>query len=124
MKITVNQLRRIIKEEVARVLSEAEGQVTAPSAWVFTKGPVPGLEIDDRVVLVVWKVEGDTAYYSLYMPEVPKIRDPQDPEHVWPNAYSALRDGLQVEDLPQADGFGGQAMKMPVDQLVQVAKPF
>jgi hypothetical protein len=126
MKLSVNQLRRIIKEEVGRVLNEAEGQVTAPSAWVVTKGPIPGVRPgqEEGVVLVVHKVEGDKAYYGFYTPEAPKIRDPKNQERVWPNAYSALKDGLQVEDLLQASGgFRGQAMNLPVDQLVQVAKP-
>ena len=120
MKLITETWNRFVNEEVG-------GQVTAPSAWVVTKGPVPGLKAGegDGVVLVVWKVEGDTAYYSLYMPEAPKIRDPKNQERVWPNAYSALRDGLQVEDLLQASaGFRGQAMNLPVDQLAQVAKPF
>jgi|DEB19_MinimDraft_3_1074340.scaffolds.fasta_scaffold03758_5 hypothetical protein len=120
MKLITETWNRFVNEEVG-------GQVTAPSAWVVTKGPVPGLMAgqESGVVLVVWKVEGDIAYYSLYKPDAPIIRDPKDQKRVWPSAFSALRDGLQVEDLLQASaGFRGQAMNLPVDQLVQVAKPF
>jgi hypothetical protein len=119
MKLTASHLRRIIKEEVSRMLMEAE-EIQAPSAWAVRKGPIPGINPGHEVgaVLIVSSVEDGMARYGIFFPETKiTIKD-----KTYDNAYDAARSvGAQVMLDNGHSGMRGERLVIPVEDLMDKA---
>jgi hypothetical protein len=130
MKITINQLRRIIKEEVARALNEDESQIPVPSVWVWQSTTPPngvrlnGQERDGAMGwnLLVTSVQGDNVAYRSFSPMASVTINGKS----YDNLFSAVQRGnVSAEAAGEAlggSGTAGESYNMPIDTLLKAAK--
>ena len=130
MKITINQLRRIIKEEVARALNEDESQIPVPSVWVWQSTTPPngvrlsGQERDGAMGwnLLVTSVQGKNVAYRSFSPMASVTINGKS----YDNLFSAVERGnVSAEAAGEAlggSGTAGESYNMPIDTLLKAAK--